>query len=243
MPTPSEDSQGVIGHSGDREAKVATRTGPIGPSRDPGDVPATPFDDLEPHDVLCAKDIADRLHVARARCGARSRAVSCGRAGPAGCASSRATRRSGGARGLSPGGRPRARLRSCRRLRGRAAALRAHADAVAVARAGGRGFMTPHPVHPGIDVRRSIRPDGSVAETFTVRWKEPDGRKPRRMFDSLQDALDYKAKRRSAKAGDRGAAPGARRPHDARRVLRGVERSMARCSGCGGRSWWGRRFA
>jgi hypothetical protein len=26
-------------------------------------MPATPFDDLEPHDVLCAKDIADRLHV------------------------------------------------------------------------------------------------------------------------------------------------------------------------------------
>jgi integrase len=32
-----------------------------------------------------------------------------------------------------------------------------------------------------------------------VRWKEPDGRKPRRTFDTLQDALDYQAKRRSAK--------------------------------------------
>ena len=59
--------------------------------------------------------------------------------------------------------------------------------------------MAPHPVHAGIDVRCSTGPDGSVVETFTVRWKEPDGRKPRRTFDSLQDALDYKAKRRSAK--------------------------------------------
>ena len=59
--------------------------------------------------------------------------------------------------------------------------------------------MTPHPVHRGIDVRRSVRADETVAETFTVRWTEPDGRKPRRTFDSLQDALDYQAKRRSAK--------------------------------------------
>lgn len=59
--------------------------------------------------------------------------------------------------------------------------------------------MAPHPIHAGIDVRRATRADGSVAETFTIRWKEPDGRKPRRTFDTLQDALDYKAKRRSAK--------------------------------------------
>ncbi len=59
--------------------------------------------------------------------------------------------------------------------------------------------MAQHPVHRGIDVRRSVQADGAVIETFTVRWKEPDGRKPRRTFDSLQDALDYKAKRRSAK--------------------------------------------
>jgi len=59
--------------------------------------------------------------------------------------------------------------------------------------------MAPHPVHPGIDVRHATRADGEVAETFTVRWKEPDGRKPRRTFDTLPDALDYKAKRRSAK--------------------------------------------
>lgn len=69
--------------------------------------------------------------------------------------------------------------------------------------------MTPHPVHRGIDVRRSVRPDGTVTETFTVRWKEPDGRKPRRTFDSLQDALDYKAKRRRREAlAPGGAAPG-----------------------------------
>lgn len=42
---------------------MATRTGVLGSSRDIGDMPATPFDDLEPHDVLCAKDIAERLHV------------------------------------------------------------------------------------------------------------------------------------------------------------------------------------
>jgi integrase len=59
--------------------------------------------------------------------------------------------------------------------------------------------MSPHQQHPGVDVRRSRRADGAVVETFTVRWLETDGRKPRRTFDSLQDALDYRAKRRSAK--------------------------------------------
>jgi hypothetical protein len=44
-----------------------------------------------------------------------------------------------------------------------------------------------------------VRADGSVRETFTVRWVEPDGRKPRRSFDSMEDALDFSAKRRSAK--------------------------------------------
>jgi hypothetical protein len=42
---------------------MATRTGGVGSSRDIGDMPATPFDDLEPHEVLRAKDIAERLHV------------------------------------------------------------------------------------------------------------------------------------------------------------------------------------
>src|SRR3954451_24660408 len=59
--------------------------------------------------------------------------------------------------------------------------------------------MTPHPKHPGIDVRETQRADGSSRQTFTVRWNEPDGSKPRRTFDSLQDALDFRAKRQSAK--------------------------------------------
>ena len=42
---------------------MATRTGVAGGSRDRVDMPPTPFDDLDPHEVLCAKDIAERLHV------------------------------------------------------------------------------------------------------------------------------------------------------------------------------------
>jgi integrase len=38
-----------------------------------------------------------------------------------------------------------------------------------------------------------------MSESFTLRWKEPDGTKRRRSFDSLEDALDFQAKRRSAK--------------------------------------------
>jgi len=59
--------------------------------------------------------------------------------------------------------------------------------------------MTPHPLHAGIDVRERKQPDGSVLETFSVRWVEQDGSKPRRSFDSLKDALDFRAKRQSAK--------------------------------------------
>lgn len=94
--------------------------------------------------------------------------------------------------------------------------------------------MAPHPVHPGIDVRRSVRADGSAAETFTVRWKEPDGRKPRRTFDTLEDALDYKAKRRTGRA--RGGE--GRRDRPARRRAAGFDRqassarSPSRRSGC-----------
>jgi len=51
----------------------------------------------------------------------------------------------------------------------------------------------------GIGVRRYERQDGTVTETYTVRWKEPDGTKRRRSFDSVDDALDFQAKRRSAK--------------------------------------------
>lgn len=60
--------------------------------------------------------------------------------------------------------------------------------------------MSPGPALPsGIEVRRHERRDGSVTETFTVRWKEPDGSRRRRSFDSATDAVDFQAKRRSAK--------------------------------------------
>jgi len=51
----------------------------------------------------------------------------------------------------------------------------------------------------GVIPRRYERRDGTVTETFTVRWKEPDGTKRRRSFDTVADALDFQAKRRSAK--------------------------------------------
>jgi integrase len=59
--------------------------------------------------------------------------------------------------------------------------------------------MTPHPKHPGVDVREVEQRDGSIRQTFTVRRREPDGSKPRRTFDALQDALDFRSKRQSAK--------------------------------------------
>jgi hypothetical protein len=52
---------------------------------------------------------------------------------------------------------------------------------------------------PGIGVRRWERRDGTVTESYTVRWREPDGTKRRRSFDTLDDALDFHAKRRSAR--------------------------------------------
>lgn len=54
-------------------------------------------------------------------------------------------------------------------------------------------------VPAGVEVRRSARRDGTVRETFTVRFTDPDGTRRRRTFDSLEDALDFQAKRRSAK--------------------------------------------
>lgn len=51
----------------------------------------------------------------------------------------------------------------------------------------------------GIEHRVYRRADGSISETFTVRWKEANGNRPRRSFDTLEDALDFQAKRRSAK--------------------------------------------
>lgn len=52
---------------------------------------------------------------------------------------------------------------------------------------------------PGVSVRRWERRDGTITESYTVRWKEPDGTKRRRSFDTVDDALDFQAKRRSAK--------------------------------------------
>lgn len=48
-------------------------------------------------------------------------------------------------------------------------------------------------------MRRWERRDGKVTESYTVRWKEPDGTKRRRSFDSVDDALDFEGKRRSAR--------------------------------------------
>lgn len=51
----------------------------------------------------------------------------------------------------------------------------------------------------GVEVRRYTRQDGTVSETFTVRYQEPSGLRPRHTFDTLEDAVDFLAKRRSAK--------------------------------------------
>lgn len=53
-------------------------------------------------------------------------------------------------------------------------------------------------VRDGITRRVYRRRDGSVRETFTLRWEE-DGVRRRRTFDSVADALDFQAKRRSDK--------------------------------------------
>lgn len=50
-----------------------------------------------------------------------------------------------------------------------------------------------------ITLRVGIRADGTRAETYMVRWREPDGRRPARTFDTLADAMDFQAKVRSAK--------------------------------------------
>jgi hypothetical protein len=50
--------------------------------------------------------------------------------------------------------------------------------------------LGPAVLPSGIEVRRHERRDGSVTETFTVRWEESDGSRRRRSFDSLTDAVD-----------------------------------------------------
>jgi integrase len=59
--------------------------------------------------------------------------------------------------------------------------------------------MSGQELPQGVAVRRYERRDGSVTETFTVRFKDDDGVKRRRSFDALDDALDFLAKRRSAR--------------------------------------------
>ena len=59
--------------------------------------------------------------------------------------------------------------------------------------------MTEAPVREGVEVRRFARKDGTVTEVFSVRVKDVDGTRRRRSFDSLEDALDYRARLRSAR--------------------------------------------
>src|SRR4051794_28317696 len=59
--------------------------------------------------------------------------------------------------------------------------------------------MASRTLPAGVFLRHYERRDGSITETYTVRWKEPDGSKRRRSFDTLDDALDFQARRRSAK--------------------------------------------
>jgi hypothetical protein len=90
----------------------------------------------------------------------------------------------------------------------RAAAERTEPDRIRVAR--GRGARLPVPPRGraalrrltrdtrGVDVREVKQRDGSTPLTFTVRWREADGSKPRRTFDTLRAALDSRSKRQSA---------------------------------------------
>jgi hypothetical protein len=59
--------------------------------------------------------------------------------------------------------------------------------------------MAARTLPAGVALREYRRRDGSVTASYSVRWKEPDGGKRRRSFDALDDALDFQAKRRSAK--------------------------------------------
>jgi integrase len=59
--------------------------------------------------------------------------------------------------------------------------------------------MTRRRVPAGIERRAYERADGTLSETFSVRYTEPGGRRRRRSFDSIDDALDFQAKHRSAR--------------------------------------------
>lgn len=51
----------------------------------------------------------------------------------------------------------------------------------------------------GVEVRRFERKDGTLTEVFSVRVTDADGTRRRRSFDRLDDALDYRARHRSAR--------------------------------------------
>jgi hypothetical protein len=59
--------------------------------------------------------------------------------------------------------------------------------------------MARRKIPAGIEVRRAERRDGSVRETYCVRYSETGGARRRRTFDSRDDAVDFQAKPRSAK--------------------------------------------
>jgi integrase len=59
--------------------------------------------------------------------------------------------------------------------------------------------MAARALPPGVAVRRWTRRDGTITETYTVRFKDIDGTKRRRSFDTVDDALDFQARRRSAR--------------------------------------------
>jgi hypothetical protein len=59
--------------------------------------------------------------------------------------------------------------------------------------------MTESTVPEGVEVRRFTRRDATVTEVFSVRVTDVDGTRRRRSFDSLEDALDYRARLRSAR--------------------------------------------
>jgi integrase len=69
----------------------------------------------------------------------------------------------------------------------------------AVATSSGRCAVSRGTIPAGVEVRSYTRRDGTVTESFTVRFKGPDGRRRRRSFDTLDDALDFRAKHRSAR--------------------------------------------
>lgn len=60
-------------------------------------------------------------------------------------------------------------------------------------------MSTRRQIPPGIEARRYPLVNGGVTDTYTVRWKDPTGTRRRRAFDTLEDAIDFQAKVRSAR--------------------------------------------